>query len=252
MTASAKSRNQIFENEFLEVTFNLFLGCYLFIFLETHMIFSTFIAFDLETTGLAQAKDEIIEIGAVKFTVYDDGGVIRPKEIAKFQTFVKPQRMIPDEATRINHITNQMVEDAPLINDVLHKFTAFCGQAAILVAHNADFDSGFLHVAYTKNPQLLPGNPIVDSLRIARSILPELKTHKLGDLAHMFQRIKGQIRLSINNDEMHRAVYDCEMLMEVFVALLRRRLRKEDWDISRILPAIQKNGSAPAYLTKMK
>jgi hypothetical protein len=51
---------------------------------------------------------------------------------------------------------------------------------------------------------------------------------------------------------MHRAVYDCEMLMEVFVALLRRRIRKEDWDISRILNCIIKNGSTPAYLTKMK
>ncbi len=216
------------------------------------MFYSTFVAFDLETTGLFKNKDEIVEIGAVKFTVYDDGGIVRPKEVATFQTLVKPPMMIPDEATRINHITNAMVENAPPINDALRKFTVFCGQSAILVAHNADFDSGFLHVAYTKHPQILPGNPIVDSLRIAKSILPELKSHKLGDLAHMFQRIKGQIRLSINNEEMHRAVYDCEMLMEVFVALLRRRLRKEDWDISRILPAIQKNGSTPAYLTKMK
>ncbi len=216
------------------------------------MFYSTFVAFDLETTGLFKNKDEIVEIGAVKFTVYDDGGIVRPKEVATFQTLVKPPMMIPDEATRINHITNAMVENAPPINDALRKFTLFCGQSAILVAHNADFDSGFLHVAYTKHPQILPGNPIVDSLRIAKSILPELKSHKLGDLAHMFQRIKGQIRLSINNEEMHRAVYDCEMLMEVFVALLRRRLRKEDWDISRILPAIQKNGSTPAYLTKMK
>ncbi len=216
------------------------------------MFYSTFVAFDLETTGLFKNKDEIVEIGAVKFTVYDDAGIVRPKEVATFQTLVKPPMMIPDEATRINHITNAMVENAPPINDALRKFTVFCGQSAILVAHNADFDSGFLHVAYTKHPQILPGNPIVDSLRIAKSILPELKSHKLGDLAHMFQRIKGQIRLSINNEEMHRAVYDCEMLMEVFVALLRRRLRKEDWDISRILPAIQKNGSTPAYLTKMK
>ncbi len=216
------------------------------------MFYSTFVAFDLETTGLFKNKDEIVEIGAVKFTVYDDAGIVRPKEVATFQTLVKPPMMIPDEATRINHITNAMVENAPPINDALRKFTLFCGQSAILVAHNADFDSGFLHVAYTKHPQILPGNPIVDSLRIAKSILPELKSHKLGDLAHMFQRIKGQIRLSINNEEMHRAVYDCEMLMEVFVALLRRRLRKEDWDISRILPAIQKNGSTPAYLTKMK
>ncbi len=216
------------------------------------MLYSTFVAFDLETTGLFNNKHEIVEIGAVKFTVYDDGGIIRPKEISTFQTLVKPPMMIPDEATRINHITNAMVENAPPISDALRKFTIFCGQSAILVAHNADFDTGFLHVAYTKHPQILPGNPIVDSLRIAKSILPELKSHKLGDLAHMFQRIKGQIRLSINNEEMHRAVYDCEMLMEVFVALLRRRIRKEDWDISRILPAIQKNGSSPAYLTKMK
>lgn len=216
------------------------------------MIYSTFVAFDLETTGLSQSKDEIIEIGAVKFTVYDDNGIVRPKEISTFQTLVKPPMMIPDEATRINHITNQMVENAPTINKVLRDFTVFCGQSAILIAHNAKFDSGFLHVAYTKHPQLLPGNPIADSLQIAKSILPELKSHKLGDLAHMFQRIKGQIKLSINNDEMHRAVYDCEMLMEVFVALLRRRIRKEDWDISRILTAIQKNGSELAYLTKMK
>lgn len=217
------------------------------------MIFSTFVAFDLETTGLNQNKDEIIEIGAVKFTVYDDNGVIRPKKIAEdFQTFVKPPMMIPAEATRINNITNQMVENAPAINEVLRKFTVFCGQSAILVAHNADFDSGFLHVAYTKHPQLIPGNPIVDSLRVARSILPELKSHKLGDLAHMFQRIRGQINLNISNEKMHRAVYDCEMLMEVFVALLRRRLRKDDWDISRTLQAIQKNGSPAAFLTKMK
>ena len=216
------------------------------------MIYSTFVAFDLETTGLKNDKDEIVEIGAVKFTVYDDNGVIRPKEISTFQSLVKPPMMIPDEATRVNHITNEMVENAPVINDVLKQFTVFCGQTAILIAHHADFDSGFLHVAYTKHPQLLPGNPIVDSLRISKSILPELKSHKLGDLAHMFQRIKGQIKLSINNDEMHRAVYDCEMLMEVFVALLRRRIRKEDWDISRILPCIIKNGSVPAYLTKMK
>lgn len=216
------------------------------------MIFSTFVAFDLETTGLNQSKDEIVEIGAVKFSVFDDNGVIRPKEIGTFQTLVKPPMMIPDEATRINNITNQMVENAPPINEVLRKFTVFCGQSAILVAHNADFDSGFLHVAYTKHPQLIPGNPIVDSLRVARSILPELKSHKLGDLAHMFQRIRGQINLNISNDKMHRAVYDCEMLMEVFVALLRRRIRKEDWDIARILAAIQKNGSPPAFLTKMK
>jgi len=214
--------------------------------------FAKFVAFDLETTGLYCAKDEIIEIGAVKFTVDNIDGVIRPKEIDTFQTLVKPPMLIPQEASRVNHITDQMVENAPAIAEVLHKFTGFCGLNTILVAHNADFDAGFLHVAYTKHPQLLPGNPIVDSLRISRTILPELRTHKLGDLAHMFQKIKGQITLNITSDEMHRAVYDCEMLMEVLVALLRRRLRPDDWDMSKILPAIIRQGSDPAYLNKMK
>ncbi len=217
------------------------------------MIYSTFVAFDLETTGLSsKGGDEIVEIGAVKFTVYDDGGVIRPKKLGEFQTFVKPERMIPDSATRINHITNAMVENAPPVRDALRKFTGFCGQQAILVAHNADFDSGFLHVAYKNNPQLLPGNPIVDSLRIAKSIRPELSSHKLGDLAHMFSRDRGQIKLNIDNSEMHRAVYDCEMLMEVFVALLRSRLKEQDWELGRTLDSIIRYGSAPAYLTKMK
>jgi DNA polymerase III alpha subunit (gram-positive type) len=158
--------------------------------------------------------------------------------------------MIPDEATRVNHITNEMVENAPDINTALKKFTVFCGQSAILVAHNADFDSGFLHVAYTKHPQLLPGNPIVDSLRVARSILPELKSHKLGDLAHMFQRIKGQIKLAINNDEMHRAVYDCEMLMEVFVALMRRRFKEKDWEMANIMASLAKYKGIPLFINK--
>lgn len=216
-------------------------------------MYSTFVAFDLETTGLSSKEgDEIIEIGAVKFTVYDDGGIIRPKKLGEFQTFVKPDRMIPDSATRVNHITNAMVENAPPVRDALQKFTRFCGQVAILVAHNADFDAGFLHVAYKKNPQLLPGNPIVDSLRIAKSIRPELSSRKLGDLAHMFSREKGQIKLNIDNSEMHRAVYDCEMLMEVFVALLRSRLRPSDWELGRTLECIARNGSAPAYLAKMK
>ena len=89
------------------------------------MIYPSFVAFDLETTGLVDKKDEIIEIGAVKFTVRDDNGTIRPKQVATFQTLVKPPMMIPDEATKINHITNAMVENAPAIKDVLKKFTVF-------------------------------------------------------------------------------------------------------------------------------
>jgi DNA polymerase-3 subunit epsilon len=213
------------------------------------MFFSKFVAFDLETTGLVPQKDEIIEIGAVKFTVKVENGQVMPQKIKEFQTFVKPNMMIPAEATRVNHITDKMVENAPLVADCLRQFTAFCGQDTILVAHNADFDTGFLKVAYEKNPQLLPGNPIVDSLRLSRSILPELKSHKLGEMAMLFKR-QQLISMKIDSGDMHRAVYDCEMLMEVFVSLLKRRLKEKDWEMGKILPILGKFGCTPAFLNK--
>ena len=213
------------------------------------MFFSKFVAFDLETTGLSSQKDEIIEIGAVKFTVKVENGQVVPQKIKDFQTFVKPNMMIPAEATRVNHITDAMVENAPAVADCLRQFTAFCGQDTILVAHNADFDAGFLKVAYEKNPQLLPGNPIVDSLRLSRSILPELKNHKLGDMAMLFKR-QQLISMKIDSGDMHRAVYDCEMLMEVFVSLLKRRLKEKDWEMGKMLPILAKFGCIPAFLNK--
>lgn len=213
------------------------------------MFFSKFVAFDLETTGLSSQKDEIIEIGAVKFTVKVENGQVVPQKIKDFQTFVKPNMMIPAEATRVNHITDTMVENAPAVADCLRQFTAFCGQDTILVAHNADFDAGFLKVAYEKNPQLLPGNPIVDSLRLSRSILPELKNHKLGEMAMLFKR-QQLISMKIDSGDMHRAVYDCEMLMEVFVSLLKRRLKEKDWEMGKMLPILAKFGCIPAFLNK--
>lgn len=213
------------------------------------MFFSKFVAFDLETTGLVPQKDEIIEIGAVKFTVKVENGQVIPQKIKDFQTFVKPNMMIPAEATRVNHITDKMVENAPAVADCLRQFTAFCGQDTILVAHNADFDTGFLKEAYEKNPQLLPGNPIVDSLRLSRSILPELKSHKLGEMAMLFKR-QQLISMKIDSGDMHRAVYDCEMLMEVFVSLLKRRLKEKDWEMGKMLPILAKFGCTPAFLNK--
>lgn len=213
------------------------------------MFFSKFVAFDLETTGLVPQKDEIIEIGAVKFTVKVENGQVVPQKIKDFQTFVKPNMMIPAEATRVNHITDKMVENAPAVADCLRQFTAFCGQDTILVAHNADFDTGFLKEAYEKNPQLLPGNPIIDSLRLSRSILPELKSHKLGEMAMLFKR-QQLISMKIDSGDMHRAVYDCEMLMEVFVSLLKRRLKEKDWEMGKILPILGKFGCTPAFLNK--
>jgi len=211
-------------------------------------LFAKFVAFDLETTGLEAAKNEIIEVGAVKFTVELKQGMLVPKKVGEFQSFVKPNMLIPSDATRINGITNAMVENAPPVNDVLRKFTAFCGQDTFWVAHNADFDAGFLRIAFKNNPQFLPTSPIFDSLKIARSLL-SVQTYKLGELAKIFKS-QGQITLSLQSAELHRALYDCEVLAEVFVALLRKRLKEKDFQMGAFLPAALKLQPDPIYLNK--
>ena len=209
-----------------------------------------FVAFDLETTGLVNTKDEIVEIGAVKFTVaVDPKGRVVPKLISEFNTLVNPNMMIPDEASRVNHITDDMVKDAPPVGECLKKFTAFCGQGSILLAHNANFDASFLRVAYSKNPQFIPGNPVIDSLAISKAILPEASSHKLGILANMFKR-RDEIAMKIEADKMHRAVYDCLMLMEVFVALLRRRFKEKDWEMVSIMKNMEKYKGIPQFINK--
>lgn len=208
-----------------------------------------FVAFDLETTGLSNQKDEIIEIGAVKFTLAVEKGRVVPKLEKEFETFVKPNMLIPEEASRVNHIYDKDVQDAPPVGEAIKKFTAFCGQSSILIAHNANFDASFLRVAYQKNPQIIPGNPIVDSLAISKAILPECPSHKLGILAGMFQR-RGDINMKIESDKMHRAVYDCLMLMEVFVAILRLRFKEKDWEMASIMKNMEKYKGIPQFLNK--
>lgn len=208
-----------------------------------------FVAFDLETTGLVNKKDEIIEIGAVKFTVEMKGTRIVPKVISEFDTLVKPNMLIPAEASNVNHIYDKDVENAPPVGECLKKFTAFCGPGSILLAHNANFDSSFLRTAYEQNPQVTPGNPIIDSLAISKTILPELANHKLGYMASMFMK-RGEISMTIDPEKMHRSVYDCEMLMEVFVAILRRRLKEKDWEMGNILAALAKYKGIPQFIRK--
>ena len=208
-----------------------------------------FVAFDLETTGLVNTKDEIIEIGAVKFTVAVENNKVVPKLLSEFNTLVNPNMMIPKDATAVNKITDEMVRDAPPVGECLKKFTAFCGQGSILLAHNANFDASFLRVAYAKNPQLVPVNPVIDSLVMARTILPELANHKLGYMAGLFMK-RGEFTMQIDPAKMHRAVYDCEMLMEVFVALLRRRFKEKDWEMANIMASLAKYKGLPQFINK--
>jgi len=196
------------------------------------------ITFDLETTGLDTAKDEIIEIGAYLFSVKESRGRMVPEKLDEFQSLVKSVKPVPESATKINHITNEMLVGAPSCAEVLKKFKTFCDNANCLIAHNASFDTGFLNVAYGKHSVLAPDNFILDSIKIARNVV-QMPNYQLGTIAEVLEN-RNEISLKVKKDSAHRALYDCEMLMHVLVALLRNRLSAEEWTAREFLPTLKK------------
>jgi DNA polymerase-3 subunit epsilon len=187
--------------------------------------FITLVAFDVETTGLEPDKEDIIELAGVKFTLERRDGKLTCKEIGQFQSLVKPTKLIPEEATRVNNITNQMVENAPDLKTVLQGFFRFCGLSSVLVAHNAEFDAKFVAKGVSRHGLVMPQQPVVDSLKFVRKILPEYSSHRLGEVA---RKLGSQTSLSLNQADLHRATYDCIVLMEVFAACLRKRYQDKD------------------------
>jgi len=197
----------------------------------------TFVAFDLETTGLYAKKDEIIEVAGVKYTLEKKDGKISAKTIGEYSSFVKPNMFIPKEATRINKITDQMVDDAPPAKKVLTEFIRFCGLSTVLVAHNAAFDSEFLAKTLKRNGMMIPQNPVIDSLKVSRKIMLEAPSHKLGELA---KRLGNQLSLKVDEANLHRALYDCEVLKEVFTACLRKRFQEKELTMDKAIQSIEK------------
>ena len=166
----------------------------------------TFVVVDLETTGGRAGADGITEIGAVKVR----GGEV----IGEFQTLVNPGVAIPAQITVLTGITNAMVFPAPRIDEVLPTFLEFI-HGAVLVAHNAPFDIGFLKAAARATGHPWPGNQVVDTVRLARAAVTrdEVPNYKLGTLAALF-------RAEVTPD--HRALSDARATVDVLHALLGR------------------------------
>ena len=136
-----------------------------------------FVAFDLETTGLSNKTEVITEIGAA---IYKNGEIID-----QFQTFVNPGRKLSQQIIDLTGITDDMLKDAPPIEEVLPKFLAFCGDR-VLAAHNADFDVGFIQAACQRLG--IEYHPTyIDTLIMAQNLLPELNKHKLNIVAEALQ-----------------------------------------------------------------
>lgn len=161
----------------------------------------TYVVFDIETTGFSSLKDRIIEIGAVKV---EDG-----KIVDRYSTFVNPNVPIPFEITQLTSIDDHMVMDAPAIDVILPQFLEFVGDA-VLVAHNAGFDVGFME-QNCKNLGLPSRFTYVDTVALARVLLPTLSKYKLNIVAKA---------LNISLENHHRAVDDAAATAEIFVKFI--------------------------------
>ena len=161
----------------------------------------TFVVFDLETTGFSPSKNQIIEIGAVK--------VVNGSIAQCFSTFVNPKVPIPFEIEQLTSINDDMVLDAPVIDEILPKFMEFC-QDAVMVAHNADFDMSF--IKYNCSALGLDcEKTVLDTVALSRVLLPSLNRFKLDTVAKA---------LNISLAHHHRAVDDAACTAEIFVKLV--------------------------------
>lgn len=170
---------------------------------ENQSLDSKFVVFDIETTGFSAVNDRIIEIGAVKV---ENGEIVD-----RYSTFVNPERPIPFEIEKLTGINDGMVVDAAVIEDILPEFLAF-SEDCIMVAHNAEFDMSFIK-ENCRRMNLLRKFTVVDTLAMARSMLPDLKNYKLDTVV---EAVGGTL------ENHHRAVEDAESTADIFVKFVAR------------------------------
>lgn len=174
-----------------------------------------YVVFDIETTGFSADVDRIIEIGAVK--------VQNGEIVDRFSSFVNPQIPIPFRIEALTGISDGMVMDAPAIEEVLSRFLAFCGDAAV-VAHNAEFDTGFIiNKAAKMGVEWMP--TILDTVLLGQFLIPNLHNYKLDTLCKHF-------KVSLENH--HRAVDDAGATAELFVKMLQMLADRDIFDTNRL------------------
>lgn len=189
----------------------------------------TFVVFDIETTGFSPVNNRIIEIGAVKV---EQGSIVD-----RFSTFVNPQVPIPFRIEQLTNINDEMVVDAPTIEQVLPEFLEFCGDA-VMVAHNAEFDMSFIR-ENAKRQQIQKEFTYVDTMGIARLLLP-------GQAKHTLDAVAKTLKISLENH--HRAVDDAECTAEIFTKFIEM-LKEKNVESLGDLHEISK--SNPEIIKKM-
>ncbi|MGF3113939.1 PolC-type DNA polymerase III [Facklamia sp. P12937] len=165
---------------------------------------ANYVVFDVETTGLSSVYDRMIELAAVKM---HKGNVIDT-----FEAFINPGHPLSSFTTELTGITDAMLEDAPSEKEVIDKFLAFT-QDTILVAHNASFDMGFINQAYVRHGIAMNNLPVIDTLALSRLVNPNIKGHRLNNLAK---------RYGVTLEQHHRAIYDSETTGHILFKLLEQ------------------------------
>ncbi|MBE5735284.1 MAG: hypothetical protein E7361_02435 [Clostridiales bacterium] len=169
--------------------------------IDTYLMDNTVVVFDLETTGLNVNECEIIEIGAVK--------MVAGQIVETFDTLIKPKEPIPEDATKVNNITNEMVANCMSIDQVFPDFYKFI-DGAVIVAYNIEYDYNVLKAYGDRNGYVI-SNRQVDALKLAKRALPQYKSHKLGKVVKV---------LGIQLDNAHRALFDTIATAEVLKSCL--------------------------------
>lgn len=166
-----------------------------------------FVAIDTETTGLKPGGNDIIEVCAIRFENF--------LPVKKFHTFLKPRNPIPAAATAINHITNDVVQNAPTFAQIRNALQEFIGDYP-LVAHNAKFDMNFLHVSGLN----LEGhtNKVYDTLSLSRLKLRDYAGNKLD--SYKLTDVCEELNISCHN--FHSAAADALACGIAFVDIIKR------------------------------
>ena len=176
----------------------------------------TYVVFDVETTGLSSVYDTIIELAGVK--------IHQGEIIDRFESFANPHRPLPEKIIEITNITDDMLKDAPEVDTVLQQFYEW-SKDCILVAHNATFDIGFLNQGYEKMNIEKVKNPVIDTLELARFLVPELGNHRLNTLCKHFD---------VELTQHHRAIYDAEATGYLFWKLVERLSEREITNLNEL------------------
>ena len=166
-----------------------------------------YVLVDIETTGLSPINDDIIEIGAIK--------VENNKMVDTFNQLIKIDRSLPPFITNLTGITDEMLKTGKMPDEVFKEFVNFIGDS-VIIGHNVNFDLGFLSNKCKKYLDYNLVNDYIDTLYLARRLVPHSVNYKLGTLANLF---------NVSYKGAHRGLKDVEITYEVY-----NRLREMRWN----------------------